>query len=56
MRPLVAHCQLGLGELYRAAGEHEQARKRLVTAKTMYREMDMRFWSERAGAEIEIVG
>jgi hypothetical protein len=43
MRPLVAHCHLGLGKLYRRTGQREQAREHLTTATTMYREMDMRF-------------
>ena len=51
MRPLVAHCHLGLGKLYRRTGKENQAREHLVTATTMYREMDMRFWLERAEAE-----
>jgi lipopolysaccharide biosynthesis regulator YciM len=50
MRPLVAHCHLGLGKLYRRTGEREQAREHLTTATTMYREMDMRFWLEQAKA------
>ncbi len=52
MRPLVAHCHLGLGELYRRTGESEKAREHLATALTMYREMDMRFWVERAEAKL----
>ena len=52
MRPLVAHCHLGLGKLYRTAGTREQARDHLSTATTMYREMDMRFWLERAEAAL----
>ena len=47
MRPLVAHCHLGLGKLYRRTGEREQAQEHLATATTMYREMDMRFWLEQ---------
>jgi tetratricopeptide (TPR) repeat protein len=50
MRPLVAHCHLGLGKLYRRIGEREQARDHLTTATTMYREMDMGFWLEQAEA------
>ena len=50
MRPLVAHCHLGLGKLYRRTGKREQAREHLTTATTMYREMDMRFWLEKAEA------
>jgi tetratricopeptide (TPR) repeat protein len=51
MRPLVAHCHLGLGTLYRRTGQREQAREHLATATRMYREMDMRFWLEQAEAE-----
>ena len=52
MRPLVAHCHLGLGKLYRRTGNREQAREHLTIATTMYREMDMRFWLEQAEAEM----
>ena len=52
MRPLVAHCHLGLGKLYRRTGNREQAREHLTTASTMYREMDMRFWLEQVEAEL----
>ena len=52
MRPLVAHCQLGLGKLYRHISKREQAREHLTTATTMYREMDMQFWLEQAEAEM----
>jgi len=52
MRPLVAHCHLGLGKLYRRTGEREQAEEHLTTATTMYSEMDMRFWLEQAEAEV----
>jgi tetratricopeptide (TPR) repeat protein len=55
MRPLVAHCHLGLGQLYRGTGKREQAREHLTTATTMYREMDMRFWLEQAEAELRAV-
>jgi hypothetical protein len=51
MRPLVAHCHLGLGKLYRRTGQREQGNEHLTTARAMYREMDMRFWLERAEAE-----
>ncbi|MGH2367588.1 MAG: ATP-binding protein, partial [Chloroflexota bacterium] len=51
MRPLVAHCHLGLGKLYRRTDKRQEAREHLAIATTMYREMDMRFWLEQAGAE-----
>jgi class 3 adenylate cyclase/tetratricopeptide (TPR) repeat protein len=50
MRPLVAHCHLGLGKLHDRAGNREQAREHLATATTMYREMGMRFYLEQAEA------
>ena len=52
MRPLAAHCHLGLGKLYRRTGKHDHARDHLATATTMYREMDMRLWPEQAEAEM----
>ena len=53
MRPLVAHCHLGLGKLYRRTGKGQQALEHLTTATTMHREMDMRFWLEQAEAEMK---
>jgi class 3 adenylate cyclase/tetratricopeptide (TPR) repeat protein len=53
MRPLVAHCHLGLGKLYRRTDNREQTQEHLTTATTMYREMDMRFWLEQAEAEMK---
>jgi tetratricopeptide (TPR) repeat protein len=54
-RPLVAHCHLGLGKLYRRTGKREHAQEHLATATTMYREMDMRFYLEQAEAEMREV-
>jgi tetratricopeptide (TPR) repeat protein len=51
MRPLVAHCLLGLGQLYRRTDKREQAREHLATATTMYREIGMTYWLEKAEAE-----
>jgi tetratricopeptide (TPR) repeat protein len=50
MRPLAAHCHLGLGKLYRCMGEGAKGSEQLTTAATMYREMGMTFWLEKAGA------
>jgi class 3 adenylate cyclase/tetratricopeptide (TPR) repeat protein len=52
MRPLVAHCHLGLGKLYRRTDKREQAQEHLATATTMYREMGMTYWLEKAEAEL----
>jgi tetratricopeptide (TPR) repeat protein len=51
MRPLVAHCHLGLSKLYRLTDKREQAQEHVTTAVTMYREMDMQYWLEQAGVE-----
>jgi class 3 adenylate cyclase/tetratricopeptide (TPR) repeat protein len=50
MRPLVAHCHLGLGKLYRRTGDGAKAAEHLTTATTMYRQMGMTFWLEKAEA------
>ncbi len=52
MRPLVAHCHFGLGKLYRRTGKRQEAQAHLATATTMYREMDMTYWLERAEGEM----
>jgi Flp pilus assembly protein TadD len=52
LRPLIAHCHLGLGALYRRAGTRQQAREHITTAVTMFAEMDMRYWRERSEAEL----
>jgi tetratricopeptide (TPR) repeat protein len=52
MRPLVAHCHLGLGRLYAQTGRAEQARTALTTAIDLYRAMDMTFWLPQAEAAL----
>ena len=44
MRPLVAHCHLGLGRLHRGAGKQAQATEHLGAASAMFREMSMSWW------------
>ena len=51
MRPLLAHCHLGLGRLQRRLDKRQQAQEHVTAATTMYREMDMRFWLEQAEHE-----
>jgi hypothetical protein len=48
MRPLQAHCHLGLGTLYTQVGQREQARAALTVAIDLYRAMDMTFWLPQA--------
>jgi tetratricopeptide (TPR) repeat protein len=52
MRPLQAHCHRGLGMLYAATGQWEQARTALTTAITMYRGMDMTLWLSETEAAL----
>jgi class 3 adenylate cyclase/tetratricopeptide (TPR) repeat protein len=47
MRPLVAHCHLGLGTLYRRTGNDGRAAEHFTLARALYGEMDMRFWLEK---------
>jgi tetratricopeptide (TPR) repeat protein len=56
MSPLVAHCHLGLGRLYRRTGEGGQAQEHLTKARAMYVAMDMRFWLEQAQPELTVRG
>jgi hypothetical protein len=43
-----AHCHFGLGKLHAKTGEREEAEQHRATATTLYREMDMRFWPDKA--------
>jgi tetratricopeptide (TPR) repeat protein len=52
MRPLQAHCHLGLGTLYAKTGRREQACTELSAAITLYRTMDMTFWLPQAEAAL----
>jgi tetratricopeptide (TPR) repeat protein len=52
MRPLVAHCHLGLGTVSHRAGDPGKAREHLTTAATMYREMGMTSWLKQAEAAL----
>jgi predicted ATPase/class 3 adenylate cyclase len=52
MRPLVAHCHRGLGTLYTATGQREQARAELTAAIELYCAMDMTFWLPQAKAAL----
>ena len=54
MRPLQAHCQLGLGKLYRRIGRLDEARTRLATGVAMLREMGMAFWLPEAEGELAL--
>ena len=56
MRPLQAHCHLGLGTLYVQTGHPEPARAELTAAIALYRSMEMTFWLPQAEAALIQVG
>ena len=55
MRPLQAHCHLGLGKLYRRAERVEEARVELSAAVTLLRDMEMTHWLPEAEGELATV-
>jgi tetratricopeptide (TPR) repeat protein len=55
MRPLQAHCHLGLGTLYARLGQWEPARAALATAAAFYRDMGMAFWLPQTEAALSQV-
>jgi class 3 adenylate cyclase/tetratricopeptide (TPR) repeat protein len=56
MRPLLAHCHLGLGTLYLNMSRRDQASAELSAAIDLYRAMEMTFWLSRAEAELVKLG
>jgi class 3 adenylate cyclase/tetratricopeptide (TPR) repeat protein len=48
LRPIVAHCHLGLGAIYQRLEKRDQAKQHADTAATMYAEMGMTYWLRRA--------
>jgi transcriptional regulator with AAA-type ATPase domain/tetratricopeptide (TPR) repeat protein len=48
MQPLVAHCHLGLGTLWRRGGDQPRADEHLGTALKLFSEMGMSRWAEMA--------
>ena len=51
MRPLIAHCHLGLGQWHRRAGDPAKAHEHMAVARTLYREMDVTLWLAQVEAE-----
>jgi len=48
MRPLQAHCHWGLGRLYQQQQQGSQARDSIKTARSIYRELGMITWEQKA--------
>ena len=56
MRPLQAHCHLGLGTLYATTDQRQQAWTALATASEMYRAMAMTLWLPQAEGALAQIG
>ncbi len=54
MRPIVAHCHLGLARFHRRTDKRQEAQEHLSAAVSMFREMDMRFWLEQAESKWDV--
>jgi hypothetical protein len=52
MRPLLGHCQLGLGALYTMIGRREPAQAELTTARALFRALEITFWLPEAEATL----
>jgi hypothetical protein len=52
MRPLLAHCHVGLGTLYAKISQREEACTELATAIDLYGAMDMTFWLSKVEAAL----
>ena len=52
MRPLAAHCHLGLGRLFGKIGRPDHAREQLAMAAALYRAMAMPVWEDRVDTEL----
>ena len=55
MRPLLAHCNLELGQFYTRNGENEKARSELMKASDLFRSLGMRFWHPKVDAMLNDV-
>jgi class 3 adenylate cyclase/tetratricopeptide (TPR) repeat protein len=52
MQPLLAHCQLGLGKLFRRAGRRQASLEALAGAAGRFQRLDMAGWLHKASAEV----
>jgi hypothetical protein len=52
MRPIQAHCRLGLGTVYAMIDQRKPAYTELSAAIDLYRTMEMTFWLPQAEAAL----
>ena len=53
MRPLAAHCRMGLGAVHAARGSMSEARTEIASAIDQFAAMEMTLWQERAQALLD---
>ncbi|HUG78484.1 MAG TPA: AAA family ATPase [Burkholderiales bacterium] len=56
MRPLQAHCHVGLGLLHQRAGRREEGLASLGSARRLLRDMDMTRWLPRVDRALDALG
>jgi class 3 adenylate cyclase/tetratricopeptide (TPR) repeat protein len=56
MRPLEAHCYLGLGQLHAHSRNFALAQSELLKAIELYRDMSMHFWLAKADTALRALG
>ena len=52
MRPVLAHCHAGLAKLYRRVDKRTASAEHFAAATSLYREMGMTYWLEKAETEM----
>jgi class 3 adenylate cyclase/tetratricopeptide (TPR) repeat protein len=52
MRPLLAHCHLGLGRLHRRTGPRGASEEHFTAAAALFRATGMQFWTAQSEAEL----
>ena len=55
MRPLIAHCHLGIGRVLAKTVQIEQARDHLTNASTLFQSMSMQYWLERVHVDSKLL-
>ena len=54
MRPLIAHCHLGLGKVLAKTEQIEQARDHLTNASTLFQSMSMQYWLKQVHVDMSL--
>ncbi len=55
MRPLSAHCHLGLGRLYHRTDRDSEAKAKFSQAVDLYRQMDMQYFLKQAESDLQVI-